>query len=158
MPKRDDYVSASDLARLGYCERQVAFDAACGEASTPQQREDRSRGTAAHKSFYDEGRRIANRSAKRGYCFVATLALGECEETNALRAWRDLYLRRSIIGRRLIHLYYLVSPRLSLQVVGKEAGSARGRACGRQVVCANRGQRSQGEAGGPRCQVKWQLW
>ena len=109
---RDDYVSASELARLGYCERQVAFDAACGEVTSTAQRVARERGTAAHEAFYEEGKRIAERSARRGYCFVATMALGECAETNALRAWRDLYLRRSVCGRRLIRLYYRASPGL----------------------------------------------
>lgn len=121
---RDDYVSASELARLGYCERQVAFDAACGEATTATQRAARARGTSVHAAFYQEGKRIAERSAKRGYCFVATMALGECAETNALRAWRDLYLRRSVFGRRVIWLYYRVSPSICRWLESRPASLA----------------------------------
>ena len=49
--------------------------------------------------------------ARRAGAFVATLALGECEETRALRAFRDLYLSRSSTGRWLAGSYYEISPR-----------------------------------------------
>ena len=42
--RNDKFVSASDLARLGYCERQVAFDATYGRRSTKAQRQLRQRG------------------------------------------------------------------------------------------------------------------
>ena len=110
--RSDRFVSASDLARLGYCERLVAFDAAHGRRSTKAQRHAQERGRLAHAAFYRESQRIADASAKKGRCFVATLALGECEETRALRAFRDLYLRRSRIGRWLVGSYYKISPTL----------------------------------------------
>ena len=37
MTDRDEFVSASDLARMGYCERQVAFDASHGQRVTVEQ-------------------------------------------------------------------------------------------------------------------------
>lgn len=110
--RNDNMISASDLARLGYCERQVAFDARYGRRSTQAQRQMRQRGLRAHAEFYEESRRIAGVSATKGRCFVATLALGECDETHALRAFRDLYLRRSGLGRWLVGSYYRFSPRL----------------------------------------------
>lgn len=110
--RQDKFVSASDLARLGYCERQVAFDAMCGRSSTKAQRQARDRGLKAHAAFYEEGQRIADASVTKGRCFVATLALGECDETRALRAFRDLYLRRSAFGRWLVGAYYSKSPAL----------------------------------------------
>jgi hypothetical protein len=110
--RNDEFISASDLARLGYCERQVAFDAAYGRRSTKTQEHARQRGLKAHAAFYEESQRIADASATKGRCFVATLALGECDETRALRAFRDLYLRRSVFGRRLVGRYYKFSPRL----------------------------------------------
>jgi hypothetical protein len=113
MDHRDDkFVSASDLARLGYCERLVAFDATHGRRSTKAQRRAQERGRRAHTAFYREGGRIAEGSGKKGRCFVATLALGECEETRALRVFRDLYLRRTRIGRWIVGWYYKISPRL----------------------------------------------
>jgi hypothetical protein len=138
--RNDKFVSASDLARLGYCERQVAFDAACGRSSTDAQQQARDRGLKAHAAFYEEGRRIADASVTKGRCFVATLALGECDETRALRAFRDLYLRRSVFGRWLVGMYYKLSPRLctwletkptalgllqpTLRALGRAAGAA----------------------------------
>jgi hypothetical protein len=110
--RKDKFVSASDLARLGYCERQVAFDATCGRSSTKARQQARDRGLKAHTAFYEEGRRIAKASTTKGRCFVATLALGECDETRALRAFRDLYLRRSALGRWLVGTYYSLSPAL----------------------------------------------
>ena len=37
MTDRDEFVSASELARMGYCERQVAFDASHGQHVTVEQ-------------------------------------------------------------------------------------------------------------------------
>lgn len=108
----DGFVSASEIARLAYCERQVAFDAAFGRRATRDQRHAQLRGQRAHEAFYRESQRIAKASERKGQCFVATLALGDCSETRALRAFRDLYLRRSIAGRWLIAAYYRTSPHL----------------------------------------------
>ena len=41
MTDRDEFVSASDLARMGYCERQVAFDASHGQRLTVEQLQQR---------------------------------------------------------------------------------------------------------------------
>ena len=109
---KDDYISASELAKLGYCERKVAFDAAHGPRTTSSQRRAQDHGLRAHEAFYEEGRRIVLASERKGRCFVATLALGECEQTRALRVFRDLYLRRLTTGRWFIHTYYRYSPAL----------------------------------------------
>lgn len=111
-PRHDRFVSASELAQMGYCERKILFDERFGERETPGQRRARARGNQAHEAFYEESKRIAQRSAARGKCFLATHVLGECGETMALRAFRDLYLRRSILGRWLIACYYKASPTL----------------------------------------------
>jgi hypothetical protein len=117
--RQDEMVSASELARMGYCERQVAFDAACGEQSTPERRAARLRGQAAHEEFFRESQRIARGSETKGRCFVATLALGQCKQTQQLRAFRDLYLRRSVVGRWLIAAYYRFSPTLCQWMKGR---------------------------------------
>lgn len=41
------------------------------------------RGNAAHDRFYKDSLAIARESERKGRCFVATLALGECAETDA---------------------------------------------------------------------------
>lgn len=114
-------VSASDLARLGYCERQITFDARHGKTVTPEGRAAQERGTRRHREFYEEGERIVAASAKKGRCFVATLALGECAETKALRAFRDLYLRPYRVGRMFVHAYYSASPPLCRWLEGRPA-------------------------------------
>ena len=112
MTDRDEFVSASELARMGYCERQAAFDACHGQRVTAEQEQARDRGLKAHADFLEESRRIAAASATQGRCFIATLVLGECDDTRGLRAFRDLYLRRSACGRWLVGTYYRASPAL----------------------------------------------
>ncbi len=107
---KDDFVSASELARLGYCERQVAFDAAYGRRTTARQRQAAARGKRAHDDFLQESRRIARVSERKGRCFIATLALGECRETTALRQYRDLFF--VVMGGKAVHRCLL--PRLSI--------------------------------------------
>jgi hypothetical protein len=106
----DDYLSASQLARLGYCERQVVFDAEFGRRTTRPQREAQERGLQAHAVFFEESQRLAVANARKGRCMVATLVLGECIETRTLRAFRDQVLRRSVAGRWMVRLYYRLSP------------------------------------------------
>ena len=105
MHQDDPYISASELAQMGYCERKVAFDARHGAQDTPQQLQAKQRGRALHARFYEESQRVAEASATRGRCFIATLALGDGPETRQLRAFRDLYLRRSAAGRWLVGRY-----------------------------------------------------
>ena len=115
----DGFVSASELARMGYCERKVAFDAAFGEEVAPARRKAQLRGLQAHDAFYQESLRLARGSATKGRCFVATMVLGDCEDTRALRAFRDLYMRRSVAGRWLIGAYYRGSPGICAWMNGK---------------------------------------
>lgn len=106
------FVRASDLAQLGACERRVRFDSLHGRRSTRAQRLSSARGVAEHQRFCREGEAIVAASATKGRCFIATLSLGSSEETRALRAYRDLVLRRRWWGRRFIGLYYAASPGL----------------------------------------------
>lgn len=110
--QRRDTVSASELAQLGYCERVVHLDWQHGPRRSQAQAAAQERGNQAHAEFYKDSLEIARASQTKGKCFVATLALGECEETRALRAFRDLYLRRSDVGRWCIGAYYRLSPAL----------------------------------------------
>lgn len=114
---RDDaYAAASDVARLGYCERQIALDRIHGARQTPYQRTRRREGDAAHAAFLRDaqlaGQPIDFDQAKK-WCFVATMAFGQdAPETATLRRFRDTVLRRSFAGRMMVRLYYRVSPAL----------------------------------------------
>lgn len=105
-------ISASEISRLGYCEMEIYLDRQHGEAPTEAQTEARRRGTRAHELFLEESRPLAAASGKKGRCFIATLALGPGAQTQALRQFRDLYLRQSRWGRSFIHLYYRTSPKI----------------------------------------------
>jgi len=112
-------VSASEIARLAYCERQIRLDAVHGRRTSPEQREARRRGDRAHRGFYEESKRLAERSERRGRCFIATLALGDTPDTLALRQFRDVLLRRSAWGRSLIAAYYRCSPIVCNALAGR---------------------------------------
>jgi hypothetical protein len=64
--RQGDFVSASEIARLAYCERQVAFDAMLGRRTTPEQRRARWRGRRAHEEFFCEGQRRALSGGRAG--------------------------------------------------------------------------------------------
>jgi hypothetical protein len=134
--RNDGFVSASELARMGYCERQVYFDATHGKRATQEQQRARHRGLKAHAAFHDESRRIAAASDKKGRCFNDTLALGECDETRALRAFRDLFLRRCACGRWLVAAYYRQSPGLCRWLVPRPRAIRSVRWLLKGVACA----------------------
>lgn len=131
-----ELVSASELAQLGYCERVAHFDWRDGARRTDEQVEAQDRGNAAHDQFYRDSVAIARASEKKGRCFVATLALGECAETRDLRAFRDLYMRRTATGRWLIRTYYRQGPALC-ELLGRHRRLLQGvRACVRLAAKA----------------------
>ena len=102
-----DRVSASELAQMGVCERQVKFEHDRGRRLTPGQLQAMERGLQAHEDFYREGQDVVRAG---GRCFVATLVFGEAPETRVLRCFRDQVLRPWPLGRRLIVVYYRFAP------------------------------------------------
>ncbi len=59
---------------------------------------------------------LRSSKSKRGGCFIATAAFADTPyavELTVLRRYRDQVLRPSLVGRRLIWLYYRVSPPLA---------------------------------------------
>ncbi len=100
-------VSASALSQMGVCERLVVFEHFEGKRPTPAQRSALQRGLQAHRQFASEG---ASKAARKGRCFIATHVFGEGPETQALRRFRDRFLRPTRAGRRLILAYYKLAP------------------------------------------------
>lgn len=103
-------VSASELAQMGRCERLVMFEHRHGSRRTARQQRARARGVVEHERFYREGLAASAQDARKGRCFIATCLFGEDWQTQVLRRFRDVALRPSVWGRRLIWFYYRVAP------------------------------------------------
>ena len=104
-------VSASDLAQMGRCERLVMFEHRHGRRRTARQQRARERGLIEHERFYREGLAASAQAAREGRCFIATCVFGdEAWQTQVLRQFRDVALRRNVWGRRLIWFYYRLAP------------------------------------------------
>lgn len=115
-------VSASELARMGVCERLILFEAVYGKRTSRSQQEVIERGRAEHSRFFRTGVRSqpeTRTSLAKPWCFCASLAWGpDAHETAMLRRFRDHVLRRSAKGRRLIWLYYRTAPWLCRRLEG----------------------------------------
>lgn len=102
-----DEVSATELAKMGFCEKRVQLAHLHGERATPKQRRAMARGQVAHQQYFEDG--LASTSDRR--CFVATGVFGpDARETQVLRAYRDEVLLRRNSGRWLVAAYYSVGP------------------------------------------------
>jgi hypothetical protein len=103
-------VSASDLARMGRCERLVMFEYRHGSRSSARQQRAQARGLVEHEQFYREGLSASTQAARKGRCFIATCVFGEAWQTEVLRRFRDEALRPSVWERRVIRLNYRRAP------------------------------------------------
>ena len=106
--------SASELARMGACERLVLFEAKYGKRKSRCQQEAIERGRTEHDKFFKDGVRSQSdvqTSLSKPWCFCASLVWGpEAPETDVLRGFRERILRRTAAGRALIRLYYRTAP------------------------------------------------
>lgn len=116
--------SPTALASMAKCSREVALSLRYGKRLSAASVEAVRRGNAAHALFEKEtfGRAApsspppprADRPAPRdSRCFVASFALGHDHPgTETLREFRDEFLLPCGPGRRLVSLYYRLSPPL----------------------------------------------
>ena len=97
-------VSATELAKMGKCERQVYLDHRHGE-DTSLTAAYIEKGNHEHEKF---NRQISGKDKR---CFIATAVFGmDAIETNTLRQFRDSYLLPYNLGRIFTSFYYSVSP------------------------------------------------
>jgi hypothetical protein len=131
--QREGYVRASDVAKLGYCEAKVFFDARYGEELPPERVERRLGGQSAHEQFHRDGQVGATPGDRR--CFVATMCFGpDAYETDVLRAFRDRVLLVSLSGRAFVRAYYAISPWLCRVMARVPGGTAASRLALRAAV------------------------
>lgn len=111
--QREKFVSAKDLAEMGFCEKRVLLAHRYGQRMTPEQQRSAAKGRRAHQQYYLEGLAAAAERGVDWRCFVATCLFGEeAWQTIALRRYRDEVLLRTQLGRHLVAAYYEVSPRM----------------------------------------------
>jgi len=91
------WVSASELAQMGKCERLVAFEHLYGSRRSPRQERDRCQGLVEHEQFYRQGLAATSaHSVRRVPRVVDTCLFGEFWLTRMSSRWSVL--------QRLIHL------------------------------------------------------
>jgi hypothetical protein len=109
--QREKFVSAKDLAEMGFCEKRVLLAQRYGRRMTPEQQRSAVRGQRAHQQYYLEGLAAQGERGVDRRCFVATCLFGdEAWQTIALRRYRDEVLLRTQLGRLLVAAYYEASP------------------------------------------------
>lgn len=106
------FVSAKDLAEMGFCEKRVLLAHKHGQRITPAQERRAERGRRAHEQYYLEGLAAAGGTSADRRCFVATWLFGQSAwQTMVLRCYRDEVLLHARLGRRLVAAYYRFAPR-----------------------------------------------
>lgn len=105
---------------MATCEQKLVYEKRYGERLTPTQRERIRDGNYGHARFLHEAFVLNPRvvsSDSKPWCFIATELYGErAPETELLRSFRDVVLRRHSWGRALIRSYYRVSPAIAAYV------------------------------------------
>lgn len=113
-PRESEYLPASKLAAMGYCETQMLLEKRYGKRQTKAQAKASREGRQEHARFdrvvvSEHNRTVASSQDKR--CFIATAVYGGSDpRTQSLRDWRDLHLAPHWWGRICIWFYYATSP------------------------------------------------
>lgn len=109
--KGEPFVSAKELAEMGFCEKRVLLAHVNGQRFTAEQRRSAERGLRAHEVYYREGLAAVSADGSDRRCFVATRLYGdEAWQTRALRRFRDEVLLQRRLGREFVAAYYAIAP------------------------------------------------
>ena len=105
------FVSAKELAEMGFCEKRVLLTHLHGQRLTLEQLRSVARGRRAHDHYYREGLVATSATGADRRCFVATCLYGDSAwQTETLRRYRDEVLLLSRSGRWIVGAYYALAP------------------------------------------------
>lgn len=108
-----DYLPATALASLAFCEVKVLNEVRYGKLTTTRQAKAAEAGIEEHDRFHQEVSALHNqpRPAQDRRCFIATAVWGgDDPRTQQLRDWRDRVLLAKRFGRAAARAYYAISP------------------------------------------------
>lgn len=108
-----DYLPATALASLGFCEVKILNEMRLGKLTTTGQAKAAEAGVQEHDRFHQVVSALHNepRPAQDRRCFIATAVWGgEDPRTQQLRDWRDRVLLAHAFGRAMTRAYYAISP------------------------------------------------
>ncbi|KZC32644.1 MULTISPECIES: CFI-box-CTERM domain-containing protein [unclassified Rhodanobacter] len=108
-----DYLPATALASLGFCEVKLLNEVRFGKQSTATQKAAAGAGIEEHERFHQVVSALHNqpRPAQDRRCFIATAMWGSADpRTQQLRDWRDRVLLTHGFGRGVVRAYYAISP------------------------------------------------
>jgi hypothetical protein len=112
--RRQRAIRASDLARLVVCEQKAAFEDRYGERQDARSARNIDEGNRQHAAFLRQAFLVnpaVKSSEAKPWCFLASEIFGDfAAETEDLRIFRDRILRPYAVGRKLVRLYYEMSP------------------------------------------------
>jgi len=106
MSRKSEWISASEVGRVEFCEKALELKYAGASVSTKAQAA-RVRGDQAHEQFNVQAKAADKR------CFIASHVWGiDDPRTECLRQFRDTALMPNRSTRWLVALYYRLSPAL----------------------------------------------
>ena len=110
--RENRYVTASEMADMGKCERLVVLDSIHGKQYSTLTEELRQDGKEEHRRHHVEVQRYAEPGGRYDErCFIATAVYGHgAWQTELLRKWRDDVLLPNPLGRVATRIYYIISP------------------------------------------------
>lgn len=109
-PRADQHtesISAGELAEMGLCEKKIRLQQLLGPRQVCKQRKAaRREGVVEHAATHS-----ASKNESKSPCFIATTIYGiDAAQTDFLRDFRDTKLIPHWWGKRLVTIYYGVSP------------------------------------------------
>ncbi|WNL48419.1 CFI-box-CTERM domain-containing protein (plasmid) [Dyella sp. BiH032] len=112
-PEAGEYLAATKLASMAFCEVRLLKERELGVRETAEQADAKRGGDHEHARFHAVVSQSHN-SQPQGRdtrCFIASAVYGVSDpRTDELRAWRDSTLLPSTFGRVCVRTYHAISP------------------------------------------------